>query len=313
MLLGKFEKSLLILSSKSFYFKNKYIINGLKKSFGGDVFNEYFIVKYTKNANSVKEYTREFIEKYRNSIIFMAGGDGSVHEVANIIHGTNVCLAVVPNGTGNDLARTIFGNKKPKKMFYYVNNLNEKPIDMIKINNKYSINATSFGFDGIVLEKALRIKNKFKLLRKFSFSLAIIFSINKINTSKYLYEYVLSNGEVIKGTDESLIVSLSNGKYFGGGLMPAPSAELDSGKIIINSIAPISPFSLMRMKKLYKKGEHLDLDISKTYEVISGNIKPIDQEYLYGNIDGELEKFREINFEIVRNEIKLAFYNNDSF
>lgn len=302
-----YKKVLLILSTVSLNNNNKNIIDYFLLTLGKDFFNKNFIVKYTKDENSTKEYSKEFIEKYEKPLIIMAGGDGSFNEIVRENYKKNVIFTTIPNGTGNDTSRYFRENRSLKDIISNFHNMVIEPMDLIKINDKICVNITSFGFDGTIMEKAVKYKQKFKskLFRKFSYTLAIFTSLPKIRSYKCEYEFIKTNGEKISGEGDFLINNICNGKYYGGGYKPAPSAKFNSGHIVLNRIKNISIFRLLKLIPSYKKGEHISEDCSETFEVVSGKIRSKDGIIL-GNIDGDLEKFEYIEFEIIPNAIKFA-------
>ena len=51
-----------------------------------------------------KKICKQFNQEYDLIVVF--GGDGTINEAVNGLYGSNTPLGVIPNGTGNDFARS---------------------------------------------------------------------------------------------------------------------------------------------------------------------------------------------------------------
>lgn len=74
-----------------------------------DIFHEYGIdweVSVTKKYGDAAEQTRAAVARGVD-LVAGYGGDGTQHEIANALVGTNVVLGVLPGGTGNGLAHEL--------------------------------------------------------------------------------------------------------------------------------------------------------------------------------------------------------------
>ena len=90
---------------------------------------------------------------YDEKIVIICGGDGSLNDLVNVSYGKNMTLGLIPTGTGNDFAKNFdYENFTLNSLL----NFRTKKIDLIKVNDFYSINATSLGFDTHVLERAYK-------------------------------------------------------------------------------------------------------------------------------------------------------------
>ncbi len=89
-------------------------------------------------------------------IALVCGGDGTVHQMADLIvrHAPGTALAVFPLGTGNDFARQL--GPRPKSVFTHMQKIAAAPlfgvVDVWSLNGEILFtNYVSFGFDGWVL------------------------------------------------------------------------------------------------------------------------------------------------------------------
>ncbi|MDP6878473.1 MAG: acylglycerol kinase family protein, partial [Candidatus Marinimicrobia bacterium] len=59
----------------------------------------------TEKVGHASEIAYTLKDRSDIKIIVACGGDGTIHEVASGLRGSNIPLAIIPAGTGNDVAR----------------------------------------------------------------------------------------------------------------------------------------------------------------------------------------------------------------
>lgn len=309
MYLKEFIKILILISTKSKNYKkiNNKIYAKLSKILEKDKYK----ILLSKDLNTISQESKKFAEENDNedSLLIIVGGDGSISEAANQIYNTKISLSFLPNGTGNDFSRTIYGKLNFDEILDKIEKIRIEKIDLLKINDKVSINVASFGYESIVLEKSLELKDKLSFMSKYSFILGVIFTLNKIQKYKFDYEIVLENGEIKKGSDEYMLTAICNGNYYGGGFNPAPFASISDGIIDLNTVDYVSIPRLIKVISKYKDKRHLSIKESNNYRVISGSFKRSDNSGFIGNIDGNIEKFDKIDFSILPKQINLAIFD----
>lgn len=305
--MNRFKHILLIINSESNRKNILKVEEYFKKKYHKNIENKTFTIVVTEDENSIKNHCKQFSQSYYNSLIIACGGDGTVHEVVNSIDFKNTSIAVIPNGTGNDLATFIYDNKTLDDILDNLDKVTFKDIDLLKVNEYYCINATSFGYDTIVLHKAIEIRKKYPFLGKYSYKLAIPFTLMNKAPLDYEYNLTLSSGEQISGKGKYLISAICNGKFFGKGFQPAPDAKLDDNIVEFNQIDDIGLIRLATLIPTYKNGSHVnDVKESHNYKVVAGTIKP-KRGSIFGNIDGEIYNFDNIEFSIVPKAVNIMF------
>lgn len=300
-----FNKILVLINSEGKKNNIEYVVDFLHMHFKPLLDEGRMIISKTIDSNSTKFLSRDFSEKYADSLIIAVGGDGTMHEIVNTINFKNTTVALIPNGTGNDFAKHLYGSIDLEAI---CNKLLEPEFfmsDLIKVNEYYCMNTVSFGYDTNVLRKSLNLKKRFPFLRNASFKLAIPLTINQIKPVDYSYSFTSVAG-VTRSSEGSYILSaICNGSRFGGGFIPAPNAKIDDGVIEVNQIDNLSLFDLMKKIGSYLDGTHIDkMKESHNTRVTSGKIIPKDNK-IFGNIDGELYEFKEIVFSIQSKIIRL--------
>ncbi len=260
---------------------------------------------FTKYKAHAIELTHEAIAKgYRKFIA--VGGDGTAHEVANGIltqqevPTTEITLAVVPVGTGNDWGRTIGLPTTYQKAAYAISKGKTFTQDCCKasffnidkiLQERYIINVAGMGYDAAVAKKANALKEKGKG-GKLPYFMSIFTTLLTFRKKKATIS--------IDGTDHSgKITSMNVGicKYSGGGMMPVPNAVPDDGLIDMTIIRNISKLTLVSNLKRFYDGTFIRH--KKVSTVTGKNIKIESQHNILFEADGESLGNTPLTFEIV--------------
>lgn len=256
-----------------------------------------------------KNHTKFLIEAfdslpYDEKIVIICGGDGSLNELVNVAYGKNMTLGLIPTGTGNDFAKNFdYSNFALNNLL----NFKTKKIDLIKVNDFYSINVTSLGFDTQVLDRAYKYLEKNPKLGKKAYIKAVINSLNKISSEKLELKLKLKDGSNFEIKGEYLISALCNGGFYGSGFNPAPEAEIDDGVLNLLLASKIPFIKFLPMIKKYKEGRHKDSKYISEILVTAGTIKSKDK--FIANADGEIFENDEIRFKVLPKALNWVIFD----
>lgn len=297
-------KKLFLISSKAgateFNFSKADIVNVYKKNGRADE----IIVAETKYKGHLEKIVRDFLEaSYDEKLIIVLGGDGTLHELVNLAMGHDIAIGLIPTGTGNDFAKNFdYKNFKIEDTF----DLEIRPIDLVRINDKYCVNVTSLGFDTEVLVSAYEYLEKNQSLGKRAYLYAVRDRIRKLSYQDLQVDLRLADGSHIRLDDKFLISAICNGSFYGSGFNPAPDAKIDDG--IINYIVAYKfpKWQLLPLILKYKKGKHQSSAYLDEFKVLSGEIRS-DKEFL-ANIDGEIFRDKVIRFEVKPKALNWAYF-----
>lgn len=235
---------------------------------------------------------------------YSAGGDGTAFECANGVVGyQNVSLSILPTGSCNDFLRSFadvdFSNLEE------VVNADAYPIDVLKVNDKICVNVCNIGYDAKTNADCMRFRKKMKSINK-----AYVKAL-AINLLKPLGDKVIitnQDNEVIFD-GKSLLLTFSNGQYYGGGYRCAPLAVQDDGLMDVAVIKKVSRLTFLRLVSGYKKGYHiLTPKKYKRYCVYTRaeevNIDAINE--LTVSIDGEIFYTNHLNIQTLKHAINFV-------
>ncbi|MBE6619136.1 MAG: hypothetical protein E7626_05070 [Ruminococcaceae bacterium] len=277
------------------------IINSKKKSPAGVDESKCY---RSKKQGDATEKIAEVCRESKDAHITVYGGDGSVYESVNAIMnagaGDTALLTVVPFGTGNDFVRSL-----PEKESF------EKKIDLIKFGNRYCANILNVGFDCDVVATTEKLK-KLKLVKgALAYAIGVVVTLFKKIGKNLEIEFTLEDGTVEYEKGNFLLCAVANGKYYGGGFMCAPNAELDDGILDVILVQKISRLRFATFVGGYKKGLHVTPDgkVAQKYASIAKYkrctaVKFKGLERLCA--DGELIPCSEADISVVHNAITIV-------
>jgi len=226
--------------------------------------------------------------------IVAVGGDGTVNEVVNGFFddgrpiNPRACLAVMPQGTGGDFRKTFGWDLTLQSAIDRLAGQGEVPIDIGLLEyespagrpeRRHFANVCSFGVSGVVDRE---VHQSAKLLGgKIGFYWASMKAMARYSDRTVRFSVDGKPEEQARVT----AVSVANGKYFGGGMCVAPTAEPSDGwfDVTIWSGFGISDF-LLKSKALYS-GTHVRLSGTRCLRCRTFSAES-DQEVLI-DLDGE--------------------------
>lgn len=210
---------------KRFRAQRKYLFTLLKHL---QIVFDYRVTRFAGHATLI---ARNFVENGYSNILVM-GGDGTVSEVVNGIFAvpdvdtSEITLALIPRGTGNDWGRFWGLDGNYKKSIDVFLKAKRQIIDIGKISftlegrndAHFFINSIGFGLDAKVVNITHRLKEVFgshSILYTVAMLLAV-FSYKSHKTKIYSAERNINRC--------MFTMNIANGCYSGGGMKQNPDA-----------------------------------------------------------------------------------------
>ena len=246
--------------------------------------HENYEIIYT----SFKNEASSIAKNYNNCIIYAVGGDGTINEVVNGMAYSNSLLHVIPAGSGNDFYKTISKCKE-----------GIMDIDLGKVNDKYFVNSASIGIDS-------EISNNASLMKKLNIPKSQIYNASIIYTFLKYKPYLLNveNKEMLYS-----LLTITNGKYYGGGFKITPDADLSDGYLNLCSLDNVKKIELISFLLNVIKGEHYGKKHVHNSKI--KNLKVTSNVEILCGVDGECIRSNEFNFKVCPNAIR--YYNHDDY
>jgi len=274
-----------------------------------------FINIFTEHRDHAMQLAKKYIEKgFRNIIV--VGGDGTLNEVVNGIftqkhvHPSEVTLAMIPVGTGNDWCRMFNIPNDYKESIALINQGPRfiQDIGMVKYfsslgqeKTRYFLNMAGMGFDALVARKTNTQKEKGKG-GPFSYFINIFSSLfyHKSSRTTIELDHETLNQEVFS-------MSVGICQYNGGGMKQAPNAKPDDGLFDLTIIRPIGKFKIIRNVIKLFDGSFTRLPEVSTYTSARITIKSIIPIYI--EVDGESLGHTPFEFNILPQSLKVVTGN----
>ena len=236
--------------------------------------------------------------------LVVVGGDGMVSLAVNAVAQTSIPFAVVPAGTGNDLARGIgipVGDINAS-IDHLLQSLLREPerLDLGRITStdgstvRWFASILSAGFDAVVNERANAMtwpKGKSR------YTLALLRELFAFHAVRY---QLTVSGET--RAEKAMLISVANNTSMGGGMKVAPDASMRDGLLDVFVLRPLSKFRFLRLFPRVFAGTHVgepEVLIERCTQVT------IDAPGIVAYADGERVWELPVNVDVVPAAVRI--------
>lgn len=155
-------------------------------------------------------------------VIVAIGGDGTVNEIARALVGSSKILGIIPNGSGNGLARELMMPMDPAKAVETLLRHEVATIDTCTANGEPFFVTCGIGFDGKVSKKfaASDTRGMATYVKEI---IAQYFSYRP-----HSYHLFVDGYEV---TAKALVIAVANASQYGNNAFIAPKASMEDGEL----------------------------------------------------------------------------------
>lgn len=178
-------------------------------------------IAYTKQAGNATHLAREAVLN-KIDVIVAVGGDGSINEIARAVVNTDVCLAIIPLGSGNGLAYHLnLPIKNIRKALEIINSGKCISIDTLKTNKGEVVSFAGIGLEAV----AARTYRHLGLRGFLAYTMATIKSIF------FQYKprvYTFHVDEKVH-SEEIYLFTIYNARYLGYKVGKVEQASLSDG------------------------------------------------------------------------------------
>jgi len=229
-------------------------------------------------------------------VLLISGGDGTINECIQAVIGFDIYVGIIPSGSGNGLSRHTGIGLDYKKAMQFINTMNWKHIDAVKLNKKYFINLAGIGFDGY-LTKIIR-EREYR-----GFWLYVWLFASKVWKYKAKSYIITADDTTYNG--EYLIMVIANGPMYGYSFEVAPGADLTDGVLDITVFKKVGFLKLIKdlPKIVANKIDKLDW----VFRFKSKKITVETPKKIHLHVDGEYRKIKKnkVEIEVIPQAIKL--------
>lgn len=243
---------------------------------------------------SLREQIRQVRAQTGHSPIVVAvGGDGTASMTVSAMRDcADASLAIVPSGSGNDLAAGL-GIPDAACALEALETGVERSIDVGLVGDRRFLNCVGMGLDAEVGVRA-------ESLRRGGFPGALSYyaaALICLPTVRPALVTVRCGGDERRMTD-GVMVTVGNGPLYGGGFRGAPNASFDDGVLDIHAFGDVrgllARFALMRR---IRDGTHVNEPNVTSQRCATAAIEFDRQVHMH--VDGDLTVARRAEFSVL--------------
>ncbi|MDM4767939.1 diacylglycerol kinase family protein [Pelomonas sp. SE-A7] len=192
------------------------------------------------------------------SRVIVAGGDGTVHQLLPALVERELELALLPGGTGNDLARALglhglsFETALEKARHGLAGSMDLGCVE-VEGREHHFMSSLALGFDAAVGARALAAPTWLRGMPRYLWAtLAEIGSLRR-------YPLKLSSGGQVLHEGEMLFASCLNTSSYASGMPVAPGAQIDDGHLDLVCVGRYGRLGALAAMPALLAGQHLRL------------------------------------------------------
>lgn len=258
---------------------------GKKNAISADkIIEEFYRGKDVElNIVGIEEVSEDNVKN--SDVIITVGGDGTVNKVVPFAMKFDKPIGVIPCGTANLLSAKLKIPTDIKKALQVIENGQKLKIDVLKVNDDYSVLRTGFGYDAdIICKTPQSLKNKFGY---FSYFVAgVLFALR---LKQHVYHLTYDDDKKLSVLATCLIVA-NAGNMYKNVVSISKNCRLDDGKFDVFVLKVKNPilFFIEFLQIIFDKKS----SNSKAMYFQTKNIS-IKNDYCVCHIDGEKQKIRD--------------------
>lgn len=193
--------------------------------------------------------------------LVVCGGDGLLHRCLPAVVHTDVEVALVPVGTGNDFARS-FGIDHHDAVAVATIAPDREDValvDVIRAGDRYAASVVTAGYSGRVTDTANGLRFP---PGSAKYTVAALRELGRLGTAPV--RLTLEGDVVVEGDEPTVIegdltmFAVGNTPWFGGGMQICPAAEPTDGLLDVVTVGPIGRLAFARWLPKVFRGTHTD-------------------------------------------------------
>lgn len=230
--------------------------------------------EFTRAAGHAATLAFEAIARHYNAVI-VAGGDGTVNEVASALRNSGMPLGIIPCGSGNGLARHIGIPNDVDKALDIIAHHNVRPCDCGIANGFPFFCTFGMGFDAAVSASFAHSKKRGPI----SYVKSAVSELRSFRPSSYR---LTINGHTLEF--KAFLLTVANASQYGNNAFIAPGASIRDGLLDITVFHDGNPIALAAAGLDLFTG-HLDHNlIVQTFRVSATTIETTSE---IAHLDGD--------------------------
>lgn len=216
------------------------------------------------DVREIENYAEFFAQLHEGADVIVCGGDGTLNRFVNDVKELQITnpLYYFACGSGNDFLRDVEHDNRLVSLAPYLENL---PTVSVQGKDYAFLNGVGYGIDGYCCEVGDKLRAE-KPGEEINYA--------GIAVKGLLFHYKPVNATVIVDGKEYYfkkvwLAPTMNGRYYGGGMLPAPEQRRESDKLSVMLFHGSGKLKTLLIFPSIFKGEHVKK--TKNVTVLSGN------------------------------------------
>lgn len=206
------------------------------------------------------------IDEGSASTLIACGGDGTVNQVLQAAMRTQSALAIIPAGTGNDIARCLGITRAEfdpwlQSLGSLLKSSTFTRVDVTKIihadKSRWCLGVMSAGFDSAVNERADELT---RLRGTVRYITALILELKQFT----LHDFQLTVDEQ-RESGTALLIAVGNSSSYGGGMRICPTADMEDGLLDVTWVSAAPRRTVLRVFPRIFSGTHVRHPLVRTF------------------------------------------------
>jgi diacylglycerol kinase (ATP) len=218
-------------------------------------------------------------------LVVAAGGDGTVHGVANGLLRSGVAgtsLGVLGIGTGNDFARLVGAPSHVERGVIALEHGAPRAMDVGRVGDEYFINGFGVGFDTAVLTEMTRLP---ALRGSALYAAAVYRAFLRFRAPTISVETAER-----RATGPTMLTEVAIGRTAGGGFRLTPQADPADGLFDVCMIRQVGLWTFLRYMPRVIRGTHASLPPVTMFQTAAVRIATPGLP-LVAHLDGEVRRY----------------------
>ena len=251
--------------------------------------------RVTWEAGDGIRFAREGAARGVDAVVAV-GGDGTINEVLNGLHGSNVPLGIIPLGTANDFARQVGIPDDPDHAMDVVLRRAPRTIDTAELNGRRFLNVSSGGVGAeATAETPTEAKEQ---LGPLAYAIT---GVRKLADLQPRRAHI--TGPDVDLECEFLLFAVGNARTTGGGTRITPRALITDGLIDLCIVEAMPRADFAKLLMRIKKGEHLDESRVRYLQLPSVTIAA--EGPVTVNVDGESSEATTLSYRVRPKDLRI--------
>ncbi|MFI7588146.1 lipid kinase [Spongisporangium articulatum] len=226
-------------------------------------------------------------------LVVLGGGDGTVSSVAALLPEAGITLGLLPTGTANDLARTLGLPTDLVAACDVVADGRPARVDLGVVGDDVYLNLASVGL-AVEVTKSLSPRLK-RRLGAAAYPVAALRAYLRHRPFAAALHFPDGDHPDVELGD-LLQVGVANGRYYGGGAVAAPEAEIDEGLLDVYAIPRGTAGQRLGVARHFVSGAFTRAD--HVLHVRTRRVRLTTSPSLPANVDGELSARTPLDFGV---------------